>query len=315
MNARPTLLILAAGMGSRYGGLKQLEPMGPGGETILEYSVFDAIRAGFGKVVFVIRKDFDQAFRDQVLSRFDGAIDIDCVYQELADLPSNLTPPPERKKPWGTGHAVLTARNAIQEPFAVINADDFYGHKTFEVLANFCRAWQQDNQEGMVQAGLAAFPLTRTLSAHGEVSRGVCATDESGRLLSITEQGGIRSTAEGPEVTKGPDAGKIFAKDQLVSMNAFAFEARFFEVLQSAFNEFLSAHGTATDSEFFLPTACTQLMHEGKLEISVQRSEASWLGVTYAGDAPGVRSTLNMFTDQGLYPNGLWENTPDTRDE
>lgn len=315
VNTCPTLLILAAGMGSRYGGLKQLDPMGPGGETILEYSVFDAIRAGFGKVVFVIRKEFDQAFREQVLGRFDGAIDIDCVYQDLSDLPPPHTVPLQRKKPWGTGHAVLAARKAIHSPFAVINADDFYGAQTFRVLADFCRDWDRGSDDGPVKAGLAAYPLSSTLSAHGEVSRGVCSTDAAGRLLSITEQGNIRSTPEGPEVARGPNSGRIFGRDQLVSMNAFAFESGFFAKLMQAFEGFLSEHGDADGSEFFLPEACTRLMLERQLDIRVVRSDASWLGVTYSADADGVRSALKMFTDQGLYPEGLWQQKPDAADE
>ncbi|MCC5834545.1 MAG: NTP transferase domain-containing protein [Opitutales bacterium] len=315
MKTPPTLLILAAGMGSRYGGLKQIEPMGPEGETILEYSVFDAIRSGFGKVVFVIRRDFDQAFRDNVLSRFTSTIDIECVYQDPDDLPGDFRKPTDRSKPWGTGHAVLAARKAIHEPFAVINADDFYGAETFKVLARFCADWQTSEQDQKVRAGLAAFPLASTLSAHGAVSRGICSTDAEGRLLSIREQGHIRIAQEGAMIVEGPDKGKMFSPEQLVSMNAFAFESGFFKHLETAFEHFLSEQVEVAGSEFFLPEACTRLMREGNLRIDVARSDASWLGVTYGADAEAVRSALKMFTDQGLYPQGLWQGNPSAADE
>ncbi len=315
MKTSPTLLILAAGMGSRYGGLKQIEPMGPEGETILEYSVFDAVRSGFGKVVFVIRRDFDQAFRDNVLSRFASTIDIECVYQDPDDLPGDFRKPADRSKPWGTGHAVLAARNAIHEPFAVINADDFYGADTFKALARFCRDWQKSEPQHTVRAGLAAFPLASTLSAHGAVSRGICSTDAEGRLLSIREQGHIRISQEGPMVIEGPDKGKMFSPDQLESMNAFAFEPGFFKHLENAFEHFLSEQIQVAGSEFFLPEACTRLMREGNLRIDVARSDASWLGITYGADAEAVRSALKMFTDQGLYPRGLWQGNPSAENE
>lgn len=302
-------------MGSRYGGLKQIEPMGPEGETILEYSVYDAIRSGFGKVVFVIRQDFDQAFRDKVLSRFNRTIDIECVYQNLDDLPGPHRRPEERSKPWGTGHAVLAARSAIKEPFAVINADDFYGKETFQVLATFCNNWQASAEEGKSRAGLAAYPLASTLSAHGEVSRGICSTDSEGRLVSIREQGNIRIAQEGPMVAQGPNKGTLFSTDQLVSMNAFAFEASFFGHLEDAFEAFLTERVNESGAEIFLPEACTKLMREGRLDIEVARSDATWLGVTYGADAEAVRSALKMFTDQGFYPRGLWQDRPSKLDE
>lgn len=304
----PTLLILAAGMGSRYGGLKQIDPMGSEGETLLEYSVYDAIQSGFGRIVFIIREDFAADFKAKVTDRFADQIRVDCVFQDMQDLPGDLKAPADRSKPWGTGHAVLAARNAIREPFAVINADDFYGRRTFEVLAEMMRSWSGDSaSDGPIRAGMAAFPLSQTLSAHGKVSRGICQANEDGKLVSIVEQSAIRASAEGPIVAEGPEAGRIFSPHQLVSMNAFAFEPAFFPELEKDFHTFLEQRIDEENAEFFLPTACTQMLTDGRLTMDVRTSNATWLGMTYAADAEGVRSALKMFINQGIYPPGLWQ--------
>jgi NDP-sugar pyrophosphorylase family protein len=300
VDMKPTLLILAAGMGSRYGGLKQMDPVGPDGEVILDYSVFDARRAGFGKVVFVIRRDIEAAFRDQVGSRFEEKISVDYVFQELEDLPEGFAVPPERTKPWGTVHAMLAARDVIQEPFGVINADDYYGQGAFQLLADALR----DQDPSGLDLVLIGYPLKNTVSTHGTVSRGMCEVKE-GQLVSVTEcheiqpvEGGIEVHRNGtPEVVDG---------SQLVSMNTWGFTPAVFQEARQGFSDFLRANSDPVKGEYYIPTLVQQIMDAGKGTVEVLPADDAWLGVTYPEDKARVQAGLQALADQGVYPRPLW---------
>jgi NDP-sugar pyrophosphorylase family protein len=291
----PTLLILAAGMGSRYGGLKQIDPVGPSGETVLDYAVFDALRAGFGRVVFVIRRDFEELFRTQIGARYAGRIAVDYVFQALDALPPGFVPPAGREKPWGTGHAVWCARDAVKENFAVINADDFYGADSFNRLAGFLRG---AGTAAANEFAIVGFRLENTLSEHGAVSRGVCATDAAGRLASITETHGITPAEVGP--------GKKFPGETIVSMNCWGFSPALFAGLDTQFREFLAAHGTAPKSEFYLPGSVSTMIARGETTVQVLPTDSAWFGVTYREDKPRVQAALAGLVRAGLYPEKLW---------
>ncbi|MCX6953181.1 MAG: NTP transferase domain-containing protein [Verrucomicrobia bacterium] len=298
----PTLLILAAGMGSRYGGLKQIDPVGPSGETVLDYAVFDALRAGFGRVVFVIRRDFEELFRAQIGARYAGRIAVDYVYQALDALPPGCTPPPGREKPWGTGHAVWCARDVIgQSNFAVINADDFYGADSFARLAAFLNtatpapafARGYDPMSGHkaplpaapaapapapAEFAIVGFRMANTLSEHGAVSRGVCATDAAGRLASIVETHGITPAEVGP--------GKKFPDDTIVSMNCWGFTPAIFAGLDTQFREFLAARATEPKSEFYLPGSVSTMIARGETTVRVLPTDSAWFGVASRRHVP-----------------------------
>jgi len=293
----PTLLVLAAGMGSRYGGLKQIDPVGPSGETVLDYAVFDAVRAGFRRVVFVIRREFDAVFREQIGTKYAGRIAVDYVYQSLDAVPDGFVIPPEREKPWGTGHAVWCARNAVHGPFAVINADDFYGADSFAQLAGFL---QQTAAEGQRPGDFAmvGFRLANTLSEHGGVSRGLCATSPSGRLLTITERAGIAANEVG--------AGRTFSGDEIVSMNCWGFGPELFAALNRQFTEFLAAQGNEPKAEFYLPAAVSTMICRNEATVRVLPTAASWFGVTYREDKPRVIAALAELIAQGAYPSKLF---------
>jgi hypothetical protein len=298
---KPTLLILAAGMGSRYGGLKQIDPMGPAGETILDYSVFDALRAGFGRVVFVIRPDFEQAFRERVMARFDGRIPVAVAFQTLDRLPAGFTPPPGREKPWGTTHAVLCARDAVAEPFAMINADDFYGRDAFAVLARRLGAQAVD----ATAYSMVGYTLRNTLSEHGSVTRGVCRTDAGGFLTDIRELSGVRRTESGVECA-GPDGPMRLTGDEPVSMNCWGFTPAIFAQLEERFRGFLAAHGTEAKSECFIPTTVGDLVATGRASCEVLRTTATWFGATYAEDKAAVQASIAALVAAGDYPADLW---------
>jgi UTP-glucose-1-phosphate uridylyltransferase len=290
-----TLVVLAAGLGSRYGGLKQMDPVGPNGETILDFSVFDALRAGFDRVVFVIRRDFATAFQEQIAAKYRGRIAVEFVYQSLDLLPSGFAVPPGREKPWGTGHATWCAREVIKEPFAVVNADDFYGADAFRSLAAFLTR-AASNEGAMV-----GFHLHNTLSEAGAVSRGICEVDPLGRLLSIVERTGIRGDQVGP--------GRSYAANTLVSMNCWGFTGAIFEGLNEEFAGFLT-HGLTpapTTAEFYLPAAVSHLIARGKLLVEVLPTASSWFGVTYREDRSRVQASLETLVSAGLYPKKLWE--------
>lgn len=298
---KPTLLILAAGMGSRYGGLKQIDPMGPSGETILDYSVFDAARAGFGKVVFVIRPDFERDFRDRVMSRFAGRIATDCVFQTLDMLPAGFSVPDGRTKPWGTTHAVLCSRAAVHEPFAMINADDFYGRDSFAALGRQLASLAVDSSAYC----MVGFTLENTLSEHGTVARGVCRTDDRGFLTDIRELLQVRRTADGAEDTGAGGVTKLTGKEP-VSMNMWGFTPHVFTQLEESFREFLAAHGGEPKSECYIPVTVGDLVKGGRATCEVLRTSSSWFGATYAEDKPIVQRSIRALVDAGEYPANLW---------
>jgi len=293
----PTLLVLAAGMGSRYGGLKQIDPVGPSGETMLDYAVFDAIRAGFRRVVFVIRRDFEATFRENVGAKYAGKIAVAYVFQSLGALPACFSAPPEREKPWGTGHAVWCARDEVQGPFAVINADDFYGADSFAQLAGFL---QQTTAEGSRpnEFAIVGFKLANTLSEHGAVSRGICTAGIGGRLQSITERTGILASEVGP--------GRALSGAEIVSMNCWGFTREAFAGLDREFTTFLAAHARDAKAEFYLPAAVSALIQRGQATVRVLPTAASWFGVTYRDDKPRVVAELAMLVGQGAYPAKLF---------
>ena len=299
---KPTLFILAAGMGSRYGGLKQLDGLGPNGETIMDYSVFDAMRAGFGKVVFVIRKDFEEDFRRVVLSKYADHVPCEVCFQGIDNLPEGFTRNPERTKPWGTNHAVLMAKDLIKEPFMVINADDFYGKESFEVMAKFLLS--VNGEQG--KYCMAGYRVGNTLSEHGTVSRGVCATDKMGYLTDVVERTAIESK-EGHIVF--PDENGIEVEipfDTPVSMNMWGFTPEYFEYTEAAFKAFLTEHGQKLKTEFYIPTLVNDLIKAGKATCQVLDTPAKWFGVTYADDRQMVVDKIKALVDAGVYPNKLF---------
>ena len=309
--AAPTLLVLAAGMGSRYGGLKQLDPVGPGGETILDYAVFDAIRAGFGRVVFVIRRDFADAFNSQVASKYAGRIQVDTVFQALDALPPGAVLPSGREKPWGTGHAVWCARDAIREPFAVIGADDFFGRDAFVQLAAFLASASTAfsplasrlSPEAAAAASFAmvGYRLANTLSENGAVARGVCTTGADGRLRTVVENTGILRADVGP--------GRKFTGEEIVSMNCWAFTPAFFPALDRQWREFIAARGGELKSEFYLPEAVSQQIAAGAATVEVRPTTAEWFGVTFREDKPRVQAALLDLAVRGDYPLPLFPAT------
>ncbi len=294
-------MVLAAGMGSRYGGLKQIDPMGPSGETILDYSVFDAVRAGFGSVVFVIRPDFERDFRDRVLSRFVGRIQADCVFQTLEMLPAGHKLPEGRTKPWGTTHAVLCGRNAISTPFAMINADDFYGRDSFAVLGRRLANLPIDSSAYC----MVGFTLDKTLSEHGTVARGVCQTDDRGFLTDIRELTQVRRTANGAE-DAGPAGVTVLTGKEPVSMNMWGFTPHVFGQLDACFRDFLAEHGSEQKSECYIPMSVGQLVKAGQATCEVLPTTASWFGATYHEDKAIVQRSIAALVQAGEYPANLW---------
>ena len=299
-----SLVILAAGMGSRYGGLKQLDPMGPSGETVMDYSVFDAMRAGFDRVVFIIRRDFEQEFRQVIARRYAGKINMEFAFQALDDLPGGFTVPPERVKPWGTGHAVYAARKLLTEPFAVINADDFYGKDSYVQLANYLA---HPPAPGKLRGCIAAFRLNNTLSENGSVSRGICSDDGCGHLAKVVENTRIFRREDGRIVSAQEDGSElILSGDEPVSMNSWGFMPEIVGELERLFTDFLRQHGTEAKSEFYLPFAVDSLIGAGKAEIAMLHSRDSWFGMTYREDRPAVMAALKKLTDSGAYPEKLF---------
>ena len=299
---KPTLFILAAGMGSRYGGLKQLDGLGPNGETIMDYSVFDAMRAGFGKVVFVIRKDFEEDFRRVVLSKYADHVPCEVCFQGIDCLPEGFTRNPERTKPWGTNHAVLMAKKLIHEPFMVINADDFYGKESFEVMAKFLLS--VNGKEG--EYCMAGYRVGNTLSEHGTVSRGVCATDKLGFLTDVVERTAIESK-NGHIVFPDENGNEVeIPFDTPVSMNMWGFTPEYFKYTEEAFKEFLKVNGQELKTEFYIPTLVNDLIKAGKATCQVLDTPAKWFGVTYADDRQMVVDKIQALVDAGVYPNKLF---------
>ena len=298
----PTLVVLAAGMGSRYGGLKQIDPMGPSGETILDYSVFDALRAGFGRVVFIIRPDFEDAFRTGVAAKFSDRVDVDFAFQTLDRLPDGFSVPEGREKPWGTTHAILCAREAIVGNFAVINADDFYGRDSYKVLADNLKAVDASSTD----FSMVGFTLRNTLSNHGTVARGVCSTTEQGFLASIDEMTKIGRNGSGAVNTREDGSIVSLTGDEPVSMNMWGFTPRLFDHLDRIFREFLTTSGKELKSECFIPLTVGQLINESQATCRVLRTDSSWFGVTYREDKDIVQRSIADLVRKGEYPANLW---------
>ncbi len=299
---KPTLVVLAAGMGSRYGGLKQIDPVGPNGEIILDYSIYDAIRGGFGKVVFIIRKDIEKDFKEVVSKRWEGKIEIDYVYQQLDAIPAPFTVPEGRTKPWGTGHAVMCAMDKVKEPFAVINADDFYGKSGYEQLGKALAENTDPNQFFMV-----GFPIKNTLSEFGSVSRGICELDDNGYLKEVIERTAIEAIGGGKaKFTDENGKEVILGGEEISSMNFWGFMPSLFDGMGAMFNEFLSKRGTELKSEFYIPFVVAEMVHSGKASVKVLRSSDSWFGVTYREDKPRVQADIKALIAAGVYPENLF---------
>lgn len=295
---KPTLLVLAAGMGSRYGGLKQVDGVGPNGEIIMDYSINDAIRAGFGKVVFVIRHDFEEAFKSKInAEHFDNRIQVEYVYQELNYLPKGFAVPEGREKPWGTNHAILMAKDVINEPFAIINADDFYGRDAFQVMGDHLRTLE--GTKG--QYCMVGYRLENTLSENGTVSRGVCEVDENGLLAGMTERTSIGRTANGIEYKDSDDSMHPLAADTTVSMNLFGFTPDYFAKSEELFVEWLKERGTEMKSEYYIPYAVNTFINSGYATMRVLKTTAQWFGVTYKEDRPMVVERLKKLHEEGIY--------------
>ena len=303
---KPTLVILAAGMGSRYGGLKQVDPVGPNGETIMDYSVYDALRAGFGRVVFVIRHDFEKIFKEKVGSKYTHAVEVDYAFQDKADLPDGFTLPEGREKPWGTAHAIRSAREVVKTPFAAINADDFYGQDAFVKLAEFLSK-AGDQQDGKLHFAMVGYKLDQTLSENGSVARGICQVTDEGKLASVVEMTKIVRTAEGAENRENVDAPVKLTGKERVSMNLWGFTPDLFGVLESRFPEWLKSHIDLPKSEWYIPFVVDELIHEGKADVTVLPTESSWFGVTYREDKPRVVADIRKLVDAGKYPEKLWK--------
>lgn len=299
---KPTLFVLAAGMGSRYGGLKQLDGLGPNGETIMDYSVFDALRAGFGKIVFVIREDFADDFKRIVLSKYSDKIPCEVCFQAIDKVPEGCTYSPERTKPWGTNHAVLMAKDLIKEPFAVINADDFYGKESFEVLAKFLVEVNGKQNEYC----MAGYRVGNTLSENGSVSRGVCQTDVCGFLTDVVERTHIERI-NGEVVYKDENGNNVvIPEDTPVSMNMWGFTPEYFAYSEQAFKAFLQANGQEMKTEFYIPTVVNDLIVSKKATCKVLDTPAKWFGVTYADDREGVVRKIQDLIAAGVYPHKLF---------
>jgi len=299
---KPTLLILAAGMGSRYGGLKQIDPVGVSGEAIIEYSIYDAIKAGFGKVVFVIRRDFEALFKEKIGGKFESRIKVEYAFQDRdAFIPKHLNIPEERTKPWGTGHAVLVAKNVINEPFAVINADDYYGEASFEQIAEFLKEEAAPNQHAMV-----GYVLENTLSDHGTVNRGVCKKDSNGNLVEVIERYRLKQAGDAVEFFDENGEKGSTPLDSVVSMNFWGFHHSIFEVYESMFTSFIEENIDVDKSEFLIPTLVDYQIRNGHANYKVLTCEDKWYGVTYKADKEPVQQAFAEMTIEGTYPTPLW---------
>ncbi|MCM1519366.1 MAG: galactokinase [Lachnoclostridium sp.] len=300
---KPTLFVLAAGMGSRYGGLKQLDPLGPQGQTIMDYSIFDAIRAGFGKVVFVIRKDFEKDFREKILSKYKGHIPVEVVFQSTDKLPEGYTCPPERTKPWGTNHAVMMGAGVIKEPFAVINADDFYGRDAFRVIAEDLMR----ERKGPGDYSMVGFRVGNTLTENGSVSRGVCTTDDNSMLTDVVERTAISYDKDG-RIVFTDENGVVQTLDPMtpVSMNLWGFTPDYFDFSDREFRKFLDKNLETPKAEFFIPLCVDTLINNGEATVRVLDTDSRWFGVTYAADRPGVVEKLAELHAKGEYPDNMF---------
>jgi len=297
-----TLLVLAAGMGSRYGGLKQLDQVGPSGETIIDYSVYDAIEAGFNKIVFIIRRDIEKEMKELLFDKYSKKIKIEYVFQELENVPEGVDFPADRVKPWGTGHAVLMAKDVINEPFVVINADDFYGKSAFKVVADYMNSQQGDLKGKNCMAG---YLLKNTLSEHGTVSRGVCKVNDQNELVEITER--TKIGWENSKIIADDNGNNLELNgDSFVSMNFWAFTPDVFDELESEFKKFILENADNVKSEYYIPSIVSHQINNNLATVKVLQATDQWFGVTYKEDKPVVVEKMKALTDAGEYPERLW---------
>lgn len=302
---KPSLVIMAAGMGSRFGGLKQLTPVGPSDELIIDYSIHDALAAGFGEIVFVIKHAIEDAFKENIGNRIEKYAPVKYVFQELDKLPAGFTVPEGREKPWGTGHAVLCCKDVVDGAFAVINADDYYGIEGFKLLADFLKKPQTSDKKKIAMAG---YILENTLTENGYVSRGICETDQNGKLISLVERTKIELKDGVAMFTE--DDGASWEKLPAgcnVSMNCWAFPAGSLDTFEQQFVEFLKENGTALKSEFYLPSVVNHMMASGLADVTVLTTPDKWYGMTYSADLPTVRAALADMADAGIYAQNLWD--------
>ena len=301
---KPTLLILAAGIGSRYGSLKQLDALGPSGETIIDYSIYDAIHSGFGKVVFVIRETIEKEFNEVFIDKLHSRLTVDYVLQEIDRIPAGFPISKERQKPWGTGHAILMAAEKIKEPFAVINADDFYGRSAFRELSDYYKNGLPENKNDWCMVG---YNIGNTLSEHGFVSRGVCKTDADSHLVDIVERTRIERDSSGIVYKDENETAFIIQENTLVSMNFWGFTPSIFHYLESGFREFLARNAGDPKCEYYIPSVVNELIKKKEASVKVLNCKGKWFGVTYREDREQVVNQLKQLVSQGIYPNDLWK--------
>jgi len=298
---KPTLLVLAAGMGTRYGGNKQLDEVGPSGETIIDYSIYDAIRTGFGKIVFVIRRDIEEQVKERFVDKLQGKIEVDYVFQEITNLPEGVQVAPDRSKPWGTSHAILVTKDKIKEPFGVINADDFYGMESFKILHDFLVNDKEPDNYCIV-----GYKLGNTLSDHGHVNRGVCKAGNDGFLVDIVETRQIEKTKNGA-TAPGPDGTTLsFTGNEIVSMNLWGFKPSCYDFLGKEFRNFIDKSGMDLKSELDIPTSVDKFVKNGEITIKVLMSNDRWFGVTYREDKPFVVDSIRKMIRNGVYPARIY---------
>lgn len=302
MTDKPTLLIIAAGMGSRYGGLKQIDPVGPNGEVIIDYSLYDAIRAGFKKVVFVIRRSFEEAFREKIGSKLDGLAETAYVYQELDACLGDFDPG-DRQKPWGTGHAILVAKDVIHEPFAVINADDYYGANAYQIMK---RQLETMSTDAGLNYAMVGYILRNTLSEYGTVARGVCQYSPDWYLTKVIERKSIQKNGDEAFFPDEQDQPQHLTGDEIVSMNLWGFMPDIFDHLQEQFLAYLQEHGQEDKSEFYIPTVVDNLIQSGQKTVKILKTHDSWFGVTYREDKENAQACIRQLIERGIYPASIW---------
>lgn len=302
---KPTLVVLAAGIGSRYGGLKQIEPLGPNGEIIIDYSIYDALNAGFGKVVFVIKQDIEEALRERVGKTIEKRCETAYVFQRIGDVPEGFEAPPDRQKPWGTAHATLSSKNVVHSPFAVINADDFYGRSSYKTLCDYLKNAQ--DRGGVYDYSMVGYVLENTLTEHGHVARGVCTVDQDGFLVEIHERTRIEKFGEISKYTEGGEHWVEIPKESIVSMNMWGFTPSLFSELEARFPRFLQKNSDSIQkAEYFLPDVVDDLLKETRATVKVLSTNERWYGVTYQQDKPRVKQAIRDLIRRGVYPENLW---------
>jgi UTP-glucose-1-phosphate uridylyltransferase len=303
---KPTLVVMAAGLGSRYGGLKQIDPIGPNGEIIIDYSIYDAVKAGFGKVVFIIKEELKDVFYETIGKRIEKQIETAYVFQKLDDVPAGFEVPCDRTKPWGTAHAVMSCRKCVDTPFAVINADDYYGAESFKVLSKYLSNTSDKN--GFYQYSMVGFVVENTLTDHGYVARGVCTVDSDDYLKEIHERTRIEKFGEVTKYTEDGENWVVIPKGSIVSMNIWGFTPSIFKELETRFPQFLeSGKDNILKAEYFLPEVVGSLLAEKKASCKVLTSNDRWYGVTYHEDKPLVKQAISDLIQKGVYPEKLWE--------